>query len=87
MDKYGLSHQHEHGSSEENVLSRRAYLVCLRKWSKAVIAGVLLSGLSSCGGSWANRAGGSAWSDRGWVNRGGSWRNGAGPGRSWANRR
>jgi hypothetical protein len=72
---------------DQELLSRRAYLLSLKKWSKAVIAGALFSGLSSCSSSWSNRSGGS-WANRGgWVNRSGSWANRNRGGRTWANRR
>jgi hypothetical protein len=69
-------------SSEERVLeSRRAFLLGLGKWSRAVIFGAV--------------AGGALLTDRraqaGWINRrgggGGGWINGNGGGGSWVNRR
>jgi hypothetical protein len=72
--------------TEAKLVSRRNFLIGLRKWSaivigSALVGGVLLpeetAGWVNSRGSWVNgRAGG-------WVNRGGSWINGGG---SWVNR-
>ena len=64
MDTYHESKQDEHVHNEEELLNRREYLLSLKKWSKAVIAGILVGGISSCGGSWVNASGG------GWGNSG-----------------
>ena len=81
--------------SEE--MSRRDFLVGLKKWSKVAIGAALLSGSLTMvkdgeAGAWVNRrGGGGAWGNgRGggggaWGNRGGSWANGRNGG--WANRR
>ena len=84
-------------AADAELISRRDFLHSLKKWSKAVIGGVLLGGLlptpearadwvnrrGGGGGSWVN--GGRAWVNSGgsWVNRGGSWINGGG---GWVNR-
>src|SRR5262245_66187564 len=69
---------------EEEVLDRRDFLRSLKKWSQAVIGGVVLGGLApnkteagwiNSRGGWINGGGG------GWVNRGGGWINGGGGGR------
>ena len=62
-----------------DLLRRRDFLKSLRKWSPAVIGGVVLGALlPSCkvgGGGWANR--GATWLNGGggWINRGGPWVN------------
>lgn len=77
-------------SEERQMLSRRDFLVGLRKWSTAVIGvavagAVLLPGESASGwvnsrGGWINGGGG------GWVNRKTTWVNGGGGGGAWVNR-
>jgi hypothetical protein len=67
-------------------MSRRDFLVSLKKWSKAavgaaVLASPLLKGKEAEAGSWINRRGGGYYYPR----RGGSWANGHHGG--WANRR
>jgi hypothetical protein len=74
--------------TEEELYNRRNFLIGLKKWSKAVIGGVLFAAAltaneKEASAGWINRRGG-------WINgaggyRGGSWVNGAGGG--WANRR
>jgi hypothetical protein len=69
--------------------TRRDFLQVAKKWSKAVVVGVLAGGaavmpgradaawLNRRGGGWANR-GGSAWINRrggGWMNSWGGWYN------------
>jgi hypothetical protein len=89
MEKNDKSKQQEHVSDEQELVSRRAYLLSLKKWSKAVIGGVLLGGLlahtdKEAEAGWLNRRGG--WANGGWVNRrggGGTWANRTG---GWANR-
>ncbi|GAK53179.1 transcription elongation factor [Candidatus Moduliflexus flocculans] len=67
-----------HATEEQRGMSRRDYLLSLKKWSKIVIGGVVLGGLlagtnqNAEAGGWVNRRGG------GWSNNGGN---------SWANRR
>lgn len=68
--------------SEENIpdegelLNRRDFLVGLKKWSKIVIGGALLSGAladpKASAGAWINRRGGGG----GWGNGGLIWGNG-----------
>lgn len=82
----------EQNVQEEEMTSRRRFLLSLGKWSLAVIGGALLSGATSeadreahAAGAWANRAGGGgAWANRG--GGGGAWVNGGGGGGAWANR-
>ena len=72
---------------EVELLRRRDVLTSLKKWSQAVIGGVVLgalipgsrveAGWVNSRGSWVNGGGG------GLVNRGGSWINGGG---GWINR-
>jgi len=74
--------------SEE--MSRRDFLVGLKKWSKVAIGAALLSGSltvvkDSEAGAWVNRrgGGGGGWANgRGGGGRGGAWGN---RGLSWAN--
>src|SRR5262245_48268338 len=75
-------------AEEAELLRRRDYLKSLKKWSQAVIGGVILgalvpgskaeAGWVNTRGSWVNGGGG------GWANRGGGWLNGGG---GWINRR
>lgn len=81
----------DNSPDDEELLNRRDFLVGLKKWSKIVIGGALLSGALSVpkasAGAWINRwGGGGAWGNGGghWHNHGGSWGNGGGG--SWANR-
>jgi hypothetical protein len=79
---------------EEDLVSRRDFLVGLGKWSKIVIGLVLLGGTltipenDAAAQSWANRRGGGGWINggRSWVNRrgGGGWLNRRGGG-GWLN--
>ena len=74
-------------AEEAELLHRRDFLQSLKKWSRAVIGGVVLGTLASGSkaeagwinsrGAWVNGGGG------GWANRGGSWINGGG---GWINR-
>lgn len=76
-------------SKEENGVfaSRREFLMAAKKWSKAVVAGVMFgsvlldSNSADARAAWANRRGGGrgAWRNGG----GGAWRNGGG--RAWGN--
>ena len=84
---------------KEGLLSRREYLISLKKWSKAVIGGVLLGSIiegcagtawSNSGSGWGNQA--SPWRNNigGWRNNSGGWRNGSagwrnGSGGGWKN--
>jgi len=83
---------------EEELVSRRDFLVGLGKWSKIVIGLALFGGTLAMpendadarAFAWANGGGGGGWANRwgggGWANRygGGGWINGGGGG--WANR-
>ena len=76
------------GADEERVLMRRRdFLQGLKKWSKAVVGGIVLGKLldgSEAKANWVNRRG--TWVNGvagGWLNRGGSWVNG---GSAWVNR-
>lgn len=95
MDKDPKDQQGEEISdNDQELLDRRGFLVGLKKWSKIVIGGALLSsGLLNAGAektveaaAWANRAGGGG----AWANRAGG--GGAavvrppGGGGAWANR-
>jgi len=86
---------------EEELVSRRDFLVGLGKWSKIVIGLALLGGTLAmpkndvaAQTTWANRIGGGGWANRygggGWLNSGGGgWLNGGGwinGGGGWANR-
>ena len=59
---------------EHELVSRREYLLSLKKWSKVVIGGVVFGGLL---------AGSNQNAEAGWVNRRGGWINGGGGG--WGN--
>ncbi|MCP4405654.1 MAG: hypothetical protein GY801_51175 [bacterium] len=73
---------------QEELLSRREYLMSLRKWSKVVIGVIALGGVltqteqESEAASWVNRRG-----SGGWRNGGRAWANRSPGGGSWANRR
>jgi hypothetical protein len=88
-------------SDEEKALvSRRDFLVGLKKWSAIVIGGVVLGGVlptqesraawvNGGGGAWVNGRGGwvnGGGGSAGWVNRSGGWINGGGGGAGWVNR-
>ena len=81
---------------EEELVSRRDFLVGLGKWSKIVIGLALVGGTlampendAAAQTTWANRIGGGGWANRagggGWANRrgAGGWLNGGGGG--WNN--
>jgi hypothetical protein len=79
----------------EKLLQRRDFLIGLKKWSKIVVGGALLSGAltgpEESAGAWVNRwGGGGSWGNGGggWGNRGGSWGNSGGwnNGGGWSNR-
>jgi len=85
-----IQERDEH-AEEQRLVSRRDFLVGLRKWSAAVIGvavagAVLLPGETADG--WINSRGG--WINGvgvGWVNRATTWVNGhVGGGASWVNR-
>ena len=75
-------------SDEKALLTRRDFLVGLKKWSTVVIGGAVLGGLllpptDAEAGAWINNRGG--WGGGGgWINGGGGWINGGGGG-SWIN--
>jgi hypothetical protein len=79
-------------SEERERESRRAFLLGLGKWSRAVIVGAVAGGVlltdRPAQAGWINRRGGGG---GGWINGGGggSWvnRRGGGWGGSWINRR
>jgi len=95
--------EHQPPESQEEVCSRRDFLIGLKKWSKIVIGGALFTATlagneNEASAGWLNSRGG--WiNGGGWVNRGGSWANRAGgwvngggswingAGGGWANRR
>jgi hypothetical protein len=79
----------DRASEGEELLKRRDFLIGLKKWSKIVIGGALISGAlaarEASAGAWVNRwLGGGAW-----VNGGSAWVNGrgVGGGGSWINAR
>jgi hypothetical protein len=90
--------QDEEAGAEQELLDRREFLIGLRKWSAAVIGGVVLgtlmaqeeargaAGWINSRGGWVN---GAAWANRGvgWVNGGAAWANRIGPGGAWVNGR
>jgi hypothetical protein len=87
MEDHNDSQQMVDTAEEVEILRRRDFLKSLKKWSQAVIGGVVLgalvpgsraeAGWVNSRGSWVNGGGG------GWANRGGSWVNGGG---GWINR-
>lgn len=82
MEQQQQEHERYDQCDEEELISRRAYLISLKKWSKAVIGGILLGGALSSSSQEAQA--------RSWVNNrggGGAWANNYGGGRAWANRR
>jgi len=107
MEKKSLDAKPESGAEltefqQDTLLSRRDFLLGLKKWSKVVIGGALLGGLvlhpekqAEAGVGWVNRRGGwggSRWINGGggggWYNRhgGGGWYNRHGGGGGWYNR-
>ena len=88
MEKDHINDQHEEMPEDEELISRREYLISLKKWSKAVIGGVLLSGMAGgCATGWINSSGGwgNGWRNYAtpWRNYSGGWRNSSG---GWRNR-
>ena len=82
-------------AEEAELLQRRDFLKSLKRWSQAVIGGIVLGEVVSSkaeAGAWVNH--GRAWANHGaaWANRGGgggTWANrggGGGGGAAWANR-
>ena len=85
-------------AAEVELVRRRDFLKGMKKWSQAVIGGIILAGMLPAPevkagwvnrrGSWIN-GGSGGWANRGvsWINGGGGWLNGRGGGGSWVNRR
>ncbi len=68
---------------EKELVSRRDFLVGLKKWSAIVIGGAILGGAlptQEARAAWVNGGGGGAW-----VNGRGGWINGGGGGGGWIN--
>ncbi|EIC21580.1 hypothetical protein [Thiorhodovibrio frisius] len=90
---------HTELSEEQQLQSRRGFLLGLGKWSSAVIVGAVAGGTlmpeqSAQAAAWINRRGGGVVRGGGWIDGrggsgGGSWANrrGGGYGGSWVNRR
>lgn len=84
-NKPAESHQEpetmDKATEEQDLQSRREFLIGLGKWSRVVIAGAVFGGAmltqKTAEAGWINRRGG----------RGGSWVDGRGSGGSWVNRR
>ncbi len=82
-------------TDEQELQSRREFLIGLGRWSHAVIAGAVVAGgvalvdKPAQAGAWANRrGGGGAWANGGRPAGGGAWVNAkGGGGAGWANRR
>jgi hypothetical protein len=73
-------------TEEAEFLRRRDYLKSLKRWSQAVIGGVVLGALlpgSKAEAGWVNGRGAWVNGGGGWANRGASWVNGGG---GWINR-
>jgi hypothetical protein len=92
MEDEHQAQQRVDSPEEVELLHRRDFFQSLKKWSRAVIGGVVLGALlpgSKAEAGWINSRG--AWVNNGgggWINRGGSWVNGhGGGGGSWVNRR
>jgi hypothetical protein len=94
MEDDNKTKQIEDVADEQELTSRRDFLQSLKKWSQAVIGGVVLGSLVpgseasawvNSRGSWVNGGGGGGWANRGgsWINGGGGWINRGG---TWANR-
>ena len=86
MKDADLEMNSDSNSEEQELETRRGFLVATKNWSKAVVAGALVgafaafSSKKASAGAWANGG-------RGWVNRGGGgWVNRRGGG-GWLNRR
>jgi hypothetical protein len=88
-------------AEEEELQSRRDFLIGLGRWSKVVIGAAVFGGIlteapDAAAGAWINnRGGGGAWVNNrvgggAWVNGGGgggAWVNAAGGGGAWVNNR
>lgn len=91
MKKDETIQEQQQVTEEHDLVSRREYLLSLKKWSKVVIGGVLLSGMlagtsqNADAGGWINNRGGGG---GGWGNGGGGgWiNNRGGGGGGWINR-
>jgi hypothetical protein len=90
IEEFFMADNHELENREDanapdnikELLSRRDFLVGLRKWSAIVIGGALLGGAlppPETNAAWVNGGGG-------WVNGRGGWINGSGGGGGWVNR-
>ena len=87
-DKHNPAESHrepetmDKATEEQDLQSRREFLIGLGKWSRVVIAGAVFGGAmltqKTAEAGWINRRG---------CCRGGSWVDGRGSGGSWANRR
>jgi len=95
MEPTAMADEGDGKAGEAELMLRRDFLKGLKKWSQAVISGVVLAGLLptpeveagwvNSRGSWVNGAGAGGWANRGasWINGGGSWAN---SGTNWVNR-
>ena len=87
-DKHNPTENHREPESMDNVAeeqelqSRREFLIGLGKWSRVVIAGAVFGGATL-----THKAAEAAWINRRGCCRGGSWVDGRGKGGSWVNRR
>ena len=95
MEDNNKAKQIADASDEIELVRRRDFLQGLKKWSQAVIGGVVLgalipsseaeAGWINSRSSWVNGHGPGGWSNRNasWVNGGGGWHN---SGTNWINR-
>jgi hypothetical protein len=82
MEDDKKARQLEDAPDEQELTSRRDFLQGLKKWSQAVIGGVVLGSLVPGSeasawvnrrGSWVNRGRGYGYRGGGWINRGGGY--------------
>jgi hypothetical protein len=71
----------DEATEEQDLQSRREFLIGLGKWSRVVIAGAVFGGAML-----TQKTAEAGWINRGGCCRGGSWVDGRGSGGSWANR-